>query len=161
MGYKGVLSLAYRSGQFKSIYAHEVYPNDEFKYSYGLHKDLVHIPADAPTGEPTYFYAVYHLQNGGYDFQVWSREKVMRHATQFSKTFSKGPWQTSFNEMAKKTVLLSTLKLAPKSVEIAKALSYDNTVKEDIKEDMSKVDNVVDDIEFTVEEGKIEEEILT
>lgn len=152
LGYKGILALAYRTNQYKAIYAHEVYANDKFEYSYGLFKNLVHTPADVPEGDPVYYYAVYHLLNGGYDFQVWHRDKVLNHAKQYSKTFSRGPWQESFDEMAKKTVLLAALKLAPKSIELSKALNYDNTVKEEIKEDMSNVDNVIDEIEFTVEE---------
>lgn len=151
IGYKGILTLCFRSGEFESIYAHEVYANDEFSYAYGLHKDLKHIPAENPEGEPIYFYAVYHLKNGGYDFQVWSKDKVLTHARKFSKTFKSGPWQTNFNEMAKKTVLLQLLKYAPKSVEIAKAMAMDSTIKEDIKEDMTESDNIIENVDYSIE----------
>ncbi|CAM5244876.1 hypothetical protein LSPH24S_06379 [Lysinibacillus sphaericus] len=45
LGYKGLIDLAVRSGQYKAIYAHEVYKEDEFSFAYGLHKDLVHVPS--------------------------------------------------------------------------------------------------------------------
>lgn len=147
MGYKGLLNLAHRTKEYKAIYAHEVYQNDEFHYEYGLNKDLKHIPADIPEGDPIYYYAVYHLQNGGFDFVVWSREKVQQHAKTYSQAFAKGwtsPWKSDFDSMAKKTVLKDVLKYAPKSIEFAKALSTDETIKKDISEDMTEVIDVTD-----------------
>lgn len=150
IGYKGILSLAHRTGEYQAIYAHEVYKNDKFDYSYGLEKKLVHIPADEPEGEPIYYYAVYKLKNGGSDFVVWSTKKIDAHAKRFSKAYAKGwntPWKTDFPAMAKKTVLKEVLKYAPKSAELAKALEMDETVKHEISEDMSEVPGVVIDIE--------------
>lgn len=51
VGYKGLLDLAQRSGQFKTIYAHAVYENDEFEIEYGLEQKLKHKPT---------FYVRYH-----------------------------------------------------------------------------------------------------
>ncbi|MGL5914621.1 MAG: recombinase RecT [Culicoidibacterales bacterium] len=124
VGYKGIIELAHRSGQYTAIYSHEVYGNDEFHYQYGLNKDLVHVPAQQPQGEPIGYYAVYKLKSGGYDFVYWSREKVVAHKQQFSKARN-SPWDSNFNEMAKKTVLKDVLKYAPKSTELARATSAD------------------------------------
>ena len=147
LGYKGLIDLAVRSGQYKAIYSHEVYKNDEFSYSYGLHKDLVHVPAAQPEGEPIGYYAVYRLQNGGYDFVYWTRERIDHHAKQFSQAVQKGwtsPWKTNYDAMAKKTVLKEVLKYAPKSIELQKTVEADETIKEDIAEDMSFVVDVTD-----------------
>lgn len=89
LGYKGLIDLAVRSGQYKAIYAHEVFQEDKFSYSYGLHKDLVHVPSQNPQGEPIGYYAVYHLKNGGYDFVYWTRERIEKHAHKFHKQFRK------------------------------------------------------------------------
>lgn len=89
IGYKGLIDLALRTRQYKAIYAHEVYANDEFDYNYGLHKNLHHVPSDDPQGEPVKYYAVYHLQNGGYDFVVWSKERIDRHAKKILSSCSK------------------------------------------------------------------------
>jgi len=141
IGYRGIISLAQNTGLYRSIYAHCVYKNDKFSYALGLHKDLVHIPADEPEGEPTYYYAVYHLLNGGYDFAVWSRKKVEYHRDKYSKSamLNDSSWKTDFDAMALKTVVKSVLNYSPKSIELAKQLSADETVKTMIAPDMSEV----------------------
>lgn len=145
LSYKGLIDLATRSGQYKAIYAHEVYQNDEFRFSYGLNKDLVHIPSQEPNGEPIGYYAVYHLKNGGYDFVYWTKERVDQHAQKFSQAVQKGwtsPWKTNYDAMAKKTVLKEVLKYAPKSIELQKTVEADSTIKTEINEDMSQVIDV-------------------
>lgn len=159
ISYKGLIELATRSGQYKAIYAHEVYANDEFSYSYGLNKDLKHVPSQQPEGEPIGYYAVYHLKNGGYDFVYWTRERIDKHAKQFSMAVQKGwssPWKTNFDSMAKKTVLKEVLKYAPKSIEVQKSVEADETIKTEIHEDMSQVIDVTD---YTVDysTGEIKE----
>lgn len=147
IGYKGLISLALRTGEYKAIYAHEVYANDEFSYSYGLDKNLHHVPADEPQGEPVKYYAVYHLKNGGYDFVVWSKTRIDNHAKQYSKAVQKGytsPWVTDYGSMAKKTVLKEVLKYAPKSIEFSQQLAADETVKREVANDMSEVIDVTD-----------------
>lgn len=150
LGYKGLIDLAVRSGQYKAIYAHEVYADDEFEFSYGLVKDLIHKPAAVPSGEPIGYYAVYHLQNGGYDFVYWTKERIDFHANKFSQAVQKGwtsPWKTNYDAMAKKTVLKEVLKYAPKSIELQKTVEADSTIKTEINEDMS---NVIDVTDYTV-----------
>lgn len=162
LGYKGLISLALRTGEYKAIYAHEVYQNDEFEYSYGLNKNLHHIPSDEPVGEPVKYYAVYHLKNGGYDFVVWSRTRIVNHSKKYSKAVQKGwtsPWSTDFDGMAKKTVLKEVLKYAPKSIEFAKQLSADETIKREVP-DTADMSEVVDVTDYTVygesEDGQAE-----
>lgn len=150
VSYKGILTLATRSGQYKAIYAHEVYEEDEFNFRYGLHKDLVHIPSEDASGEPIGYYACYHLINGGYDFVYWTRDKVDAHAKRFSKAHAKGwssPWKSDFDAMAKKTVLKDLLKYAPKSIEVNKMLSSDETIKTELRKDMTEVFDATDDVE--------------
>ena len=55
LGYKGLLDLAWRSGEIVSIYAETVYENDEFHYNLGLSPDLVHIPATENRGNPIFY----------------------------------------------------------------------------------------------------------
>lgn len=145
VSYKGLIELAHRSGEYTAIYAHEVYENDEFSYSYGLEKNLKHVPADIPEGDPIGYYAVYKLSNGGYDFTYWSRAKIDKHALEFSKAVQKGwtsPWKTNYDAMAKKTVLKDVLKFAPKSIELQKAVSADSTIKTEVSDDMSMIIDV-------------------
>lgn len=154
LGYKGLLKLAHNSGQFEAIYAHEVREGDRFEYSYGLHKDLIHIPADIPSEKVTHYYAVYKLKNGGFDFVVWSKERVEQHAKTFSKQYtwngkvnSNSVWAKNFDSMAKKTVIIDVLKYAPKSVEMARAMQED--YKADTTEEVQEFNTIdIDKVEL-------------
>lgn len=160
LGYKGLIDLSVRSGQYKAIYAHEVYQEDEFSYAYGLHKDLVHVPSQSPEGEPIGYYAVYHLKNGGYDFVYWTKERIEKHAKTFSQAFksAKSPWKTNYDAMAKKTVLKEVLKYAPKSIELQKVVEADETIKTEVSEDMSDVIDVTD--YSVIEDESAQEELI-
>lgn len=132
VGYKGILKMAFNTGEYEAIYAHEIRKGDEFKYCYGLNKNLIHVPKDIPSEEITHYYGVYKLKNGGFDFVVWSKERVEQHARDFSKNYiyngainKNSVWYKNFDSMAKKTVLIDLLRFAPKSVEMAKALDLD------------------------------------
>jgi recombination protein RecT len=146
IGYKGLIDLAYRSGQVKTIYAEEVYENDEFEYELGLEPKLVHKPAIKDRGEVIYYYAVFKLVNGGEGFTVMSKEDITRHMNRFSKAANAGfsPWQTNFSEMAKKTVIKKVLKYAPLSTDIMRSIAQDETIKSDLSADMSLVNDEVE-----------------
>lgn len=139
LGYKGLIDLAYRSGQVSTIQAQTVYANDEFEYELGLEPKLRHVPAKTNRGEPVFFYAVFHTKDGGYGYEVMSIDDVRTHAKKYSKAYGNGPWQTNFEEMAKKTVLKKALKYAPLKTEFVRGLSADETIKSDISEDMFSV----------------------
>lgn len=136
LGYKGLLDLAYRSGEIKDIQAHEVHENDEFEYELGLEPKLKHIPAMSNRGPVTMYYAVWHTKTGGYGFEVMSKDDVLEFAQKKSKSFRNGPWQTDFDAMAKKTVLKRALKYAPIATDFVKAVATDETVKSNISASM-------------------------
>lgn len=85
------------------------------------------------------YYAVFHTKSGGYGFEVMSRDDVIRHMNEFSKAAAKGfsPWQTHFDEMAKKTVVKRVLKYAPLKTEFVRALGADETIKSNVVSDMT------------------------
>lgn len=130
IGYKGLLTLAYRTGKYKMIDAYKVYENDEFDYSYGLDQYLRHKPAKVSSGEPTDYYAVYKTLSGGEGFKVLSREKIQDHAKKHSQGYdeSYSPWQKTFDKMAMKTMIIMVLDYAEKSIELQQQISSDGTV---------------------------------
>ena len=136
LGYKGLIDLAYRSGEVSIIQAHVVYENDEFTYELGLDPQLKHIPATSNRGEAVAYYAMFKTKDGGYGFEVWSIDDVRNHAKRHSKSYSNGPWQTNFDEMAKKTALKSVLKYAPLKSDFVRGIAQDETIKTTISEDM-------------------------
>jgi len=128
IGYKGVIQLAQRSGQYKSINATEVYEN-QFKSYNSLTEELDCDFSILGQGKVVGFAAYFKLVNGFEKTTYWSIEKVEAHGKKYSKTYSNGPWKTDFNAMAKKTVLklmLSTY--GPLSVEMQKAITADQAV---------------------------------
>lgn len=153
LGYKGLIDLAYRSGEVKDIQAHEVRENDVFEYELGLEPKLKHIPATSNRGPVILYYAVFHTKDGGYGFEVMSAEDIREHAKKYSKAYSSGysPWTTNFDEMAKKTVLKKCLKYAPLKTEFVRAMSADETIKSDISAHMTEVHDETEyiDIEAT------------
>lgn len=151
LGYRGLIDLAHRSGEISVIMAQVVYENDEFEYSFGLEPKLEHKPAKGDRGKPVFVYAMYRTKDGGYGYEVMSMEDVRKHAQKYSKAYSNGPWQTNFEEMAKKTVLKKVLKYAPLKSDFARAVSQDETIKTEIAPDMYEVADVT-----VFEDGTVE-----
>lgn len=151
IGYKGLIDLAYRSGEVELVQAQIVYENDKFECQYGLEPKLVHIPADKERGNAIKVYAMFKTKSGGYGFEVMSIEDVKKHAKKYSQSFSSSysPWSTNFEEMAKKTVLKRVLKYAPMKSDFVRGIVQDETIKSEISEDMYSVPNeVVIDSEY-------------
>lgn len=136
LGYKGLIDLAYRSGDVSIIQAHVVYENDEFTYELGLDPTLKHIPATSNRGNAIAYYAMFKTKDGGYGFEVMSIDDVRTHAQRYSKSFNNGPWQANFDEMAKKTVLKRVLKYAPLKSDFVRGIAQDETIKTNISSDM-------------------------
>lgn len=152
LGYKGLIDLAYRSGEVELVQAHVVYANDTFECEYGLEPKLVHKPADKDRGEPIKVYAMFKTKSGGYGFEVMSMDDVRRHAEKYSQAYKTGfsPWKSNFEEMAKKTVLKKVLKYAPLKSDFVRGVVQDETIKTELSEDMYEVsDTTVYDAEFT------------
>ena len=157
LGYKGLIDLAYRSGEVSNIQAQEVYENDVFEFEYGLEPKLRHVPAKKDRGDVICYYAIFKMKDGGYNFGVMSVDDARKHGQKYSKSYSFGPWQNNFDEMAKKTVLKKVLKYAPLKSDFVRAVAQDETIKNDISDDMSFVpDETIIDAEVTeVAEGEI------
>jgi recombination protein RecT len=155
LGYKGLIDLAYRSGEVTVIQAHTVYENDEFSFEFGLNPDLKHVPAKKDRGEPVWFYAVFQTKDDGYGFEVMSIDDVRKHAAKYSQSYgsSFSPWKNNFEEMAKKTVLKRVLKYAPMKSDFVRGLSTDESIKHEVSEDMYAVPNVYVDADYVVDES--------
>ena len=152
LGYKGLIDLAYRSGEVKDIQAHEVHENDTFEYELGLEPKLKHIPALKDRRAVIMYYAIFHTKDGGYGFNVMSVDDVQEHARKYSKAYgsSFSPWKSNFDEMAKKTVLKKCLKYAPIKTEFARSISTDETIKTTIAADMAEATDETDYIDAEV-----------
>ena len=167
LGYKGLIDLAYRSGEVEVVQAHIVYENDKFECEFGLEPKLTHIPADTNRGNPVKVYAMFKTKSGGYGFEVMSMDDVKEHAKKYSKAYGSNysPWATNFEEMAKKTVLKKCLKYAPLKSDFVKGIVQDETIKNEVSEDMYDVPNVIvydgdikETLDIDTETGEVVEE---
>lgn len=150
LGYKGLIDLAYRSGEVSVIQAHTVYENDVFEYELGMDPKLRHVPAKADRGEAVAYYAMFKTKDGGYGFEVMSVDDVQRHAQRYSKSYGSGssPWRSNFDEMAKKTVLKRALKYAPMKSDFVRGVAQDETIKAELSDEMYAVpDETVFEVE--------------
>ena len=127
-GYKGLISLAFNSGDVTSLKAMEVCENDHFSYEYGLDEHLRHKPAAGERGEVIAFYAYARLRGGGFVFEIMSRAEVekVRDGSEGYKAFKAGftkstPWNDHFVQMGRKTLIRRLSNYLPRSVQKANA----------------------------------------
>lgn len=135
IGYRGLVALAMRSGQVKSVEARPVYEGDKFDYGYGLNERLDHVPKGLKDPEKvTDFYALLKYVNGGHIFEVATvrdmqdyRDTIPSYmaATDKTKTY----WGSHFPQMGRKQTLRNLLNLAPLSPELTLAIGLDRAAE--------------------------------
>lgn len=151
LGYKGFIQLAQRSGQFKTISATPIYEGQLVGENplTGFEFDFTKKKSDIVIGYAAYF----ALLNGFEKTLYMPIENIKAHANKYSQTAKKGYglWKDSFDDMAIKTVIKLLLsKFAPLSIEMQKAVIYDQAVIEDNGE-ATYVDHEVVDIDKEAE----------
>lgn len=148
IGYKGLVDLARRSGNISKIEAVVVHEGDTFKYTRGLHPDIIHEPSMALSDKPVMraVYAIATYSTGEVQFEVMSRGEVDAIRNR-SKSKDNGPWVTDYEEMAKKTVVKRLCKMLPMSVELANAVDLDNAQESGTAPIQIIPDAVIDTIE--------------
>lgn len=129
-GYLGLVRLARNSGEFSVIDAQPVHERDEFDFEKGSEVWWRHKwPKTGDRGAVIGYWAGYVLKDGGKNFEYMTVEQIISHRDRYSKgAFDKagnlqGPWKDSPDWMFRKTPLKQVLKLAPKSTELATAIS--------------------------------------
>ena len=164
IGFRGMLSIARRSGEIASVVAEVVHENDEFSIEYGMKPDLIHKPCiDGDPGAFKGAYVVVRFKGEGIDpvIKYMPKSEIDKHRNR-SKSSGDGPWVTDYEEMAKKTVFRSVFKWLPISIEQIQAATTDGGVSRynaDAKtndiEDLVEVEFVAaeDDNRVTAEEA--------
>ena len=128
IGYKGLVQLAMRSGQYKTINVAEVYEGEiksenrfTGEYEFG----------DKTSDKVVGYMAYFRLTNGFEKYMYMTREEAERHGKKYSQTFKRGIglWATDFDAMAKKTVLKMLLsKFGILSIEMQRGIQFDQSI---------------------------------
>lgn len=130
ISYKGMLSIARRSGEIASVIAEAVYEKDEFSLEYGMEPKLVHKPyIDGDPGAFRGAYCIVRFKGDGVEplMKYMPKVEIDKHRAR-SKASSYGPWVTDYVSMALKTVFRSVFKWLPISIEQIQATTTDGSV---------------------------------
>ena len=134
LGYKGLITLLYRSNKIKRIWSEVVYEEDDFEYELGLEPKLLHIPnqnAKKTSKDIKCVYACAKIDDEVI-FKVMFKEEIQNVANLSTSTND-----IYFNDkkdperwMLKKVVLKQLSKLMPKEDDrLKKAISMDDNVE--------------------------------
>ena len=148
LGYKGFKQLALRSGQFKIMHATDVREGElkEINRQTGAmifewEKDEEKRDKLKIVGYLSYF----ELLNGYTQNFYMTIRDLDKHGKKYSQTFrnDKGLWKDDFHSMCLKTVTkLNLSKNAPLSVDMQKAITFDQAIINDSEtQDVTYVDN--------------------
>lgn len=162
--YKGLIQLALRSGQYKSINVTEIY-KDEFS-GFNPLTGQVSIDTSILNGDRAnerkanvIGYAAYFSFVNGYEHtEFWSNKRVLDHAKKYTKSYNQqygtfsGAWLTHFDEMAKKTVLKNALsKWGILSTKMQKAIVDDQKIYSDADDE-----GVYEEVQESATEAPVE-----
>lgn len=123
-GYKGLATLAWRSGQIASLSMQVVREGDFFDFELGSEPFLKHKPTAPMTAAVTHAYATAKPVGGETMFEVLTTEQTKAvQARSPSARSGRSPWVTDWDAMARKTAFRRVAKLLPLSTEKAEPLS--------------------------------------
>ena len=132
LGYRGMITLARRTGQISNIFAYVIHENDQWEIALGLHPEIKHVPSWDNPGKKVLVYAVVVFKDGSSQFEVMTRKQVMgikERSPGASSAYS--PWNInadSEEQMWRKSALKRLLKFVPLSSEYQTAIDADSTI---------------------------------
>jgi len=120
VGYRGLISLAYRSGLIDSICAFPVYEGDKFHIQKGTKPMIEHFEnIEGPRGKVRGYYSSIYLRGSRHpiiDYMTQEEvDKIKARSASAKSPYS--PWNTDPIEMGRKSVLKRNIKYAPANIE--------------------------------------------
>lgn len=149
--YKGLVELMKRSGEVTSIRAEVVCQHDEFAWENGIvmHK----IDWRKPRGDVQAVYSHVKNKDGIDEYEVMTLHDVLAIRKR-SKAKDSGPWETDFNEMAKKTIIRRHSKKITLSPELNDALEKDGDTFERVDTSAFTLDEIMPKAQSEVDAEK-------
>jgi recombination protein RecT len=108
IGYKGIIQLALRTGQYKTMNVAQVNEGALRHYDF-LTEELDCDSGPVGIGNAIGFAVRFTLVNGFQKTVFYRKEDLLAHGKKYSKTFNNGPWKTEQDKMCAKTALKLTL----------------------------------------------------
>jgi recombination protein RecT len=140
IGYRGLIQLAYRSGQVKRIEAHIVQEGDEFDYRFGPGGWAIDWkPAGDPDADWSHVFCVAETILGAEMIEVMTVAEVHAHRDRYVKGWDNknSAWSTNEPEMARKTVTSKLCRQLPMSAEFRNALVADGMTPRELRPDLA------------------------
>ena len=136
ISYRGMIQLAMRSGQYKTLVVSDVRENELKSYNPIMDRYEFEPETDFAKREKLKvvgYYAYFELVNGFKKEIYWSVEKMETHAKKYSAAYRKGYdsclWKSDFDSMARKTMLKQLVsKWGIMSIELERAYIGDQAV---------------------------------
>ncbi|NBW17949.1 MAG: hypothetical protein EBR82_59250 [Caulobacteraceae bacterium] len=122
LGYRGMMTLARRSGEISTITADVVRNGDEFEYEHGIESKFRHRPKGIEGASPTHAWAMAKFKDGSHQLVVMSKSEINAIRGR-SRAGDYGPWKTDTDEMWKKTALRRLCKYLPLEPDVEAAIT--------------------------------------
>lgn len=132
--YRGLIVLATRGGEIASIWSRVVYEGEYFDARYGTDERLEHVPnfSEQDRDGVKCVYACAKLKSGVVKFEVMTVGQIERIRERASAGGRESPWDTDWEEMARKTTIRRLCKTLPTDNEqLALAIEADEHATED------------------------------
>jgi len=121
----GIMKKVRNSGEISTWSVQVVKANDQFDYQLGDEEKIVHRPALKDRGATIGVYSIVTMKDGEKSREFMDVDQV--HAIrQRSRSGNAGPWQSDFDEMAKKTVVRRHSKRLPMSTDLDDVIRSDD-----------------------------------
>jgi recombination protein RecT len=142
IGYKGLIQLAQRTGQYRVINADAVYEG-EYKGKNKLTGEI-DFSGEKTSDNVVGYFAYFKMINGFEKTLYMTMLEVCNWAKKYSKSFNSNysPWKTEFDKMAIKTVLrrlIGTYGIMTPEMQVAVDSDEKNAVDAEIKANANKV----------------------
>jgi len=132
IGYKGLIQLAQRTGQYKCISADAVYEGE--LVSFNRVSGEIDLSGERTSDNVVGYFAYMSLVSGFEKTLYMTRDEVDKHAKKFSPSYSSNnsPWKTNFDRMAMKTVLRRLLSVyGALTVEVSEQANFAQAMEMD------------------------------
>lgn len=169
LGYKGMIQLAIRSGQYRKIVASEVKDGEIEGFNPITEEFTINPIMDVKARskkETVGYYAMLELVNGFKKELFWTKEQMEAHAKRYSKGYARKSgytfWEKDFDSMAKKTMLRQLIsKWGIMSTEMQTAYQADmSVVREDGSFDYVDSADIETEVVVEIEENANQEEFI-